>query len=126
MTEVVVRDARPDDLDAFLPVFHEVVDDGETYSYPEGLDAEQVRDLWFTQPRRTSVAVDADPSQVLVTLGSQQGQALIAGELLGPGKRLAVEDPGYPDLWHIAVRAGASLVPLDVDGGGLVPTDTAA
>ncbi len=60
MPEVVVRDARPDDLDAFLPVFHEVVDDGETYSYPEGLDAEQVRDLWFTQPRRTSVAVDAD------------------------------------------------------------------
>ncbi|GAA3394207.1 MocR-like pyridoxine biosynthesis transcription factor PdxR [Cryptosporangium minutisporangium] len=70
--------------------------------------------------------IDADPSQVLVTLGSQQGQALIAGELLGPGKRLAVEDPGYPDLWHIAVRAGASLVPLDVDGGGLVPTDTLA
>jgi L-amino acid N-acyltransferase YncA len=58
--EVVVRDARAGDLDAFLPVFHEIVDDGETYSYPEGLDAEQVRDLWFTQPRRTSVAVDAD------------------------------------------------------------------
>lgn len=70
--------------------------------------------------------IDADPAQVLVTLGSQQGQSLLAGELLGPGKRLAVEDPGYPDLWHIAVRAGAELVPLDVDGGGIVPGATLA
>lgn len=60
MPEVVVRDARPDDLDAFVPVFHEIVDDGETYSYPEGLTADEVRTLWFDQPRRTSVAVDAD------------------------------------------------------------------
>ena len=70
--------------------------------------------------------IDADPSQVLVTLGSQQGHALVAGELLGPGRRLAVEDPGYPDLWHIAVRTGASLVPVPVDGGGLVPIDLLA
>jgi GntR family transcriptional regulator/MocR family aminotransferase len=67
--------------------------------------------------------IDADPSQVLVTLGSQQGVSLLAGELLR-GRRLGVEDPGYPDLWHIAVRAGATLVPFDVDGGGLVPSET--
>lgn len=60
MPEVVVRDARPDDLDAFVPVFHEIVGDGETYSYPEGLTADEVRTLWFDQPRRTRVAVDAD------------------------------------------------------------------
>lgn len=60
MPELVVRDARPDDLDAFVPVFHEIVDDGETYSYPEGLTDDEVRALWFDQPRRTSVAVDAD------------------------------------------------------------------
>ncbi|TQS41024.1 PLP-dependent aminotransferase family protein [Cryptosporangium phraense] len=65
--------------------------------------------------------IDADPSQVLVTLGSQQGHSLVAGELLGPGRRLAVENPGYPDVWHIAVRTGATLVPLAVDGAGLVP-----
>ncbi|MFG1927673.1 PLP-dependent aminotransferase family protein [Cryptosporangium sp. NPDC048952] len=65
--------------------------------------------------------IDADPSQVLVTLGSQQGHALVAGELLGPGRRLAVEVPGYPDLWHIAVRTGASLMAIPVDGGGMVP-----
>lgn len=70
--------------------------------------------------------IDADPSQVLVTLGSQQGQSLVAGELFGPGTRLAVEDPGYPDLWHIAVRAGASLVPLPVDGRGVVPSEVLA
>ncbi len=60
MSEARVRDAGPGDLAAFLPVFREVVEDGETYAYPDDLTDEQVRELWFVQPRRTSVAVDGD------------------------------------------------------------------
>jgi len=65
--------------------------------------------------------IEATPEQVMVTLGSQQGHALVAAALLGPGRRMAVENPGYPDLWHIAAATGATLVPLPVDGAGLVP-----
>jgi L-amino acid N-acyltransferase YncA len=56
---VLIRDARPDDLAVFAPIFRAVVDDGETYAYPEDLDDEQIRDLWFERPPgRTVVAVD--------------------------------------------------------------------
>ena len=55
----MIRDARPDDLASFAPVFRAVVEDGETYAYPEGLDDEQLRGLWFEPPPgRTVVAVD--------------------------------------------------------------------
>lgn len=58
---MLVRDARPEDVIAFVPIFRAVVDDGETYAYPEDLADEQIRDLWFEQPPgRTVVAVDED------------------------------------------------------------------
>jgi len=47
------------DLPAFTPIFHEVVDAGETYAYPEGLDDEAIAGLWLEEPPgRTVVAVD--------------------------------------------------------------------
>lgn len=65
--------------------------------------------------------IDADPEEVLVTLGSQEGLALLSGALLGPGSVVAVEDPGYLDARHIFQRAGANLKPLQVDGSGVIP-----
>ncbi|GAB3067761.1 GNAT family N-acetyltransferase [Pedococcus soli] len=56
---MLIRDARPDDLAAFAPIFRQVVDDGETYAYPEGLTDDEIRGLWFERPPgRTVVAVD--------------------------------------------------------------------
>lgn len=65
--------------------------------------------------------IDAGPEEVLVTLGSQEGLALLSRVLLGPGSVVAVEDPGYLDARHIFRRAGASLRPLPVDGSGIIP-----
>lgn len=65
--------------------------------------------------------IEAAPSQVLITLGSQQGLDLLAHTLLKPGATVAVEDPGYPDARHIVTRAGAKLQYLQVDGSGVVP-----
>jgi L-amino acid N-acyltransferase YncA len=79
---VLIRDARPDDLAAFAPVFRAVVDDGETYAYPEGLDDEQVRELWFEQPPgRTVVAVDED--------GAMLGSAKMGPNRPGRGAHVA-------------------------------------
>lgn len=56
---MIVRPFTASDLPAFLPVFHAVVDDGETYAYPEGLTDDEVAALWVeSPPGATVVAVD--------------------------------------------------------------------
>jgi len=64
--------------------------------------------------------VRAEPDQVLITNGSQQALFLLAEALLGPGREVAVEDPGYLDAWHIFHRTGARLRPVPVDGRGML------
>lgn len=56
-----IRDITDADLDAFVPIFREIVEAGETYAYPAGLGDDAIRDLWFeAAPGRTVVAVDDD------------------------------------------------------------------
>ncbi|MFT3772835.1 MAG: PLP-dependent aminotransferase family protein [Minicystis sp.] len=62
----------------------------------------------------------AGPDQVLVTRGSQMGIDLAARALLAPGDVVAVESFGYRPAWEALRMAGARLVPLPVDGSGLV------
>jgi L-amino acid N-acyltransferase YncA len=58
---VLIREATDADLPAFVPIFREVVDAGETYAYPEDLSDAQIKALWFeSAPGRTVVAVDDD------------------------------------------------------------------
>ena len=53
--------------------------------------------------------IEADPRQVLVTLGSQQGLDLLANAVVRPGSVVGVENPGYLDARRIFLRAGARL-----------------
>ena len=59
------------------------------------------------------------PEQLMITGGSQMGLDLLARTLIRPGDRVAVEDPGYPPARRTFQAAGATLVPLPVDGEGL-------
>ncbi|WP_344772178.1 GNAT family N-acetyltransferase [Nocardioides panacisoli] len=43
----VIRPATTDDWPRIHPFFAAIVEDGETYAYPEGLSSEAARDLWF-------------------------------------------------------------------------------
>jgi GntR family transcriptional regulator/MocR family aminotransferase len=63
--------------------------------------------------------IEATPDQILVTVGSQQGLDLVSRLLLGPGHRVAIEDPGYLDAKHIFARSGADLVGFPVDERGM-------
>ena len=65
--------------------------------------------------RGLTVAVD----QLMVVGGSQMALDLVARTLLRPGDRVAVEDPGYAPAWTTLRYAGAELVPIPVDAGGL-------
>ena len=65
--------------------------------------------------------IEAGPEEILVTVGSQQGLDLLSRVLLGPGRVVAVEDPGYLDARHIFLRAGAGVSGLPVDDRGVCP-----
>jgi GntR family transcriptional regulator / MocR family aminotransferase len=64
-------------------------------------------------------AVRCEPSQILVTTGSQQGLQLSAHVLLDSNDRVWIEEPGYHGARHALMMAGARLVPVPVDQEGL-------
>lgn len=68
--------------------------------------------------------ISAEPSEVLITIGSQHAIFLVGQALLRSGSVVGVEEPGYPDAKHIFRRAGADLVPLPVDDQGVVVPDS--
>jgi GntR family transcriptional regulator/MocR family aminotransferase len=58
--------------------------------------------------------------QVTVTSGTQQACDLIARVLLGPGERVAVEDPGYLPTRRLFQSLGLDVTGVPVDEYGLV------
>jgi GntR family transcriptional regulator / MocR family aminotransferase len=62
----------------------------------------------------------ADPEQVIVVSGSQQGIDLATRLLLDPGDRACIEEPGYPRARAVFGALGARLIPAPVDGDGLI------
>jgi len=64
-------------------------------------------------------AVKCDPSQIMVTTGSQQALQISALALLDPDDDAWIEEPGYPGTQQALKAAGARLVPVPVDGHGL-------
>ncbi|HEV2289106.1 MAG TPA: PLP-dependent aminotransferase family protein [Candidatus Acidoferrales bacterium] len=65
-------------------------------------------------------AVRCDPSQVMVTTGSQQGLQISASILLNPGDPVWMEEPGYPGAHQAFGTVGARLIPVSVDDEGLI------
>jgi len=74
-------------------------------------------------------AVACQTEDILVTSGAQQAFDLLARALVTPHKTtVALEDPGYPPMRVAFAAAGAKLVPVGIDGEGLIieqlPSDT--
>jgi GntR family transcriptional regulator/MocR family aminotransferase len=63
--------------------------------------------------------VRCEPSQILVTTGSQQALQITSQVLLDPKDRVCVEDPGYPGARLAFMTAGAQLIPVQVDHDGI-------
>src|SRR5687767_10359510 len=85
------------------------------------------------RPLRTAIAeyvsaargVTATPDQVVLVRGTQQGVHLAARVLVAQGDAAWVEDPGYPAARTLLRSCGAELVPVPVDGEGLVVAEGA-
>lgn len=69
--------------------------------------------------------VPVRPAELMVLSGSQQGIDLLARLLLRPGDYVAVEAYTYPGALAAFRAAGARLMPLPLDGDGLVVEDLA-
>ena len=70
---------------------------------------------------RRSRGLSVSPANILVTRGVAGGLALLAAEVVRPGDKVGVEEPGYPAAREILRRAGARVVPCPVDAHGIVP-----
>lgn len=83
------------------------------------------------QPFRDAVAeylgavrgVRCDPSQILVTTGSQQGLQISAQVLLDPNDQVLIEEPGYPGARLAFTSAGAQLLPVPLDHEGIIVSE---
>ena len=64
--------------------------------------------------------VRAEPGQIVVVPAAQAGLSLVANALLARGERAWVEEPGYPGIRAALAGAGAEVVPVAVDGQGLI------
>jgi GntR family transcriptional regulator/MocR family aminotransferase len=75
---------------------------------------------------RNSRGLACNPSQIILTAGSQQAIFLCAQLLLNPGEAAAMENPGYPRAASALLLAGAKLTGISVDAQGLVTQELAA
>jgi GntR family transcriptional regulator / MocR family aminotransferase len=66
-----------------------------------------------------SRGVRCSSEQIIVTSGAQQALDLLARVLLDPGDEVWMEDPGYPGASQALQSAGASMIPIPVDGNGI-------
>ncbi|MFF4562297.1 PLP-dependent aminotransferase family protein [Streptomyces sp. NPDC001435] len=62
-----------------------------------------------------------DPSRILFSGNGRQAIAAAIATVVPPGARLGVEELTYPVVKAIATRLGITLVPLPMDGEGLIP-----
>lgn len=69
-------------------------------------------------PRR---GIRARPDEIMMTMGAQHALYLIARLFIKPQTRIGIEDPGYPDARNIFRTLTDKIVPLRVDGDGLIP-----
>jgi DNA-binding transcriptional MocR family regulator len=69
--------------------------------------------------RYTARGVPTGPEQILVTNGAQAATSLLMSVLIGPGDRVAVENPAYPHALAAIRASGARPVAVPVREDGL-------
>lgn len=68
--------------------------------------------------RYTARGLPTDPAQILVTAGAQQALSLVLALLCGPGDRVLVESPSYPNALDAIRRAQLRPLPVPVTEDG--------
>ncbi len=87
------------------------------YTDPQGLP--ELREQICEVGQRLR-GIKADPSQVIITSGSQHGFSMVTRLLFNPGDKVLFEDPSYPLLRAVATFNGLEIVGVPVDTDGMV------
>jgi GntR family transcriptional regulator/MocR family aminotransferase len=87
--------------------------------YPDPAGAPRLRATTATYLRRVrGLEVDAD--RVHVTQGVRNAVGLVCRALRARGaRRIAVEDPSWPQMREMAAGSGLDVVPVPIDAGGM-------
>jgi len=89
---------------------------GGTYGDPRGSPLlREALSIYLREER----GLTAPPGNILITRGSQMALFLAATAVVEPGVEIAVERPGYPLAWSAFRAAGATVIGVPVDDGGL-------
>jgi len=70
--------------------------------------------------------MQVNEEHICITRGSQMAMYLMAQCLFTSGDQVMVENPGYKPAWKAFEKAGAKLLPVNVDAEGLVVDEVAA
>jgi GntR family transcriptional regulator / MocR family aminotransferase len=90
----------------------------ETMAYGDAIGYLPLREA-IAEYLGTVRALRCDPSQILITTGSQQGLQLASQLLLETGDDVCIEEPGYGGAARAFMTVGAHVVPVPVDEEGL-------
>ena len=90
----------------------------DTWASDDPLLVEQIRRRIL--PRRGIMAND---DEILVTLGAQNALYLLSSLLVDGNTRVAMEEPGYPDMRNIFQLKTKHVALVPVDEKGLTPSD---
>jgi len=74
----------------------------------------------ITQMLNQYRGMSVDEQAICITRGSQMAMYLISQCLFDTGDYVLVENPGYKPAWEAIEKAGAVLLPVQVDNEGLV------
>jgi DNA-binding transcriptional MocR family regulator len=88
-----------------------------SYPPPEGYPLH--RQMGVNWLARSGISVDE--KRVVVTAGAQAAIIATLSSITQPGDRMFVESLNYPTIKGIARHLGVTLVPVEMDEGGLVP-----
>jgi GntR family transcriptional regulator / MocR family aminotransferase len=89
-----------------------------TLRYGRALGFLPLREAIADYVRRTR-GVAASAEQVIVVNGSQQALDLVARLVIDRGDRIVIEEPSYVSARQVFAAAGASLIAVPVDEGGI-------
>ncbi len=114
-------DARLLPTTAFAQAFRRALNSanftyGSSYSDPSGSRSLRETLSSYLNVERGLVATEND---IMITRGSQMALFLAAKAITMPGTKIAVERTGYPLAWSAFRAAGAEILGIPVDEGGL-------
>jgi GntR family transcriptional regulator / MocR family aminotransferase len=112
-------DSRLIPMTEFRRALGDVLDrDGATALGPEGGAGYPPLRHWLADYLQQN-GLDATPDDILVTSGTQQTISLVAATLLQPGDRVITEAPTWPGALEVFEAAGAHVVGIPLDAGGM-------